>query len=76
MLSNQGLTKSDFRAALGFIRLAESSFTAVAYALRRPVHGARAWRSFPYILPSIAIGVPIGAASSSASGRRRSGASA
>ena len=30
-LSNQGLTKKDFRAALGFIRLAESSFTAVAY---------------------------------------------
>src|SRR3970040_1619763 len=30
MLSNQGLTKKDFRAALGFIRLAESSFTAVA----------------------------------------------
>src|SRR4029078_3508553 len=32
MLSNQGLTKTDFRAALGFIRLAESSLTAVAYA--------------------------------------------
>src|SRR5678809_677997 len=32
MLSNQGLTQKDFRAALGFIRLAESSFTAIAYA--------------------------------------------
>src|SRR3970282_2822243 len=31
MLSNRGLTKKDFRAALGFIRLAESSFNAVAY---------------------------------------------
>ena len=31
MLTNQGLTKRDFRAGLGFIRLAESSFTAVAY---------------------------------------------
>ena len=31
-LSNQGLTKRDFRAALGFIRFAESSFTAIAYA--------------------------------------------
>ena len=40
MLSNQGLTKRDFRAALGFIRLAESSFTAIAYALRRTLHGA------------------------------------
>ena len=31
MLSNQGLTQRDFRAALGFIRLAESTFTAIAY---------------------------------------------
>ena len=31
MLNNQGLAKTDFRAALGFIRLAESSMTAVAY---------------------------------------------
>src|SRR5262245_61141908 len=31
MLSNQGLTKKDFRAALGFVRLAESSMTAIAY---------------------------------------------
>src|SRR3989449_3965460 len=31
MLSNQGLTKQDFRAGLGLVRLAESTFTAVAY---------------------------------------------
>ena len=31
VLNNQGFTKKDFRAALGFIRLAESSLTAVAY---------------------------------------------
>src|ERR1700687_197526 len=30
-LNNQGLAPREFRAALGFIRLAESSFTAVAY---------------------------------------------
>ena len=30
-LSNQGLAKQEFRAALGLIRLAESSLTAVAY---------------------------------------------
>ena len=30
-LSNQGLAKQEFRAALGFIRLAESSMTAAAY---------------------------------------------
>ena len=31
MLNNQGLAKREFRAALGFVRLAESSMTAVAY---------------------------------------------
>ena len=60
MLSNQGLTKRDFRAALGFIRLAESSFTAVAYAYVG-LYSMESLRLVPYILPSIAIGVPIGA---------------
>ena len=32
MLNNQGLAKKEFRAALGVVRLAESSMTAVAYA--------------------------------------------
>src|SRR5258706_5834803 len=31
VLSNQGLAKQEFRAALGLVRLAESSMTAVAY---------------------------------------------
>jgi uncharacterized protein len=61
MLSNQGLTKRDFRAALGFIRLAESSFTAVAYAYAG-LYTAQSAALIPYILPSIVIGVPIGAA--------------
>lgn len=60
MLSNQGLTKKDFRAALGFIRLAESSFTAVAYGYAG-LYTAASMALIPYILPSIAIGVPIGA---------------
>jgi uncharacterized membrane protein YfcA len=60
MLSNQGLTKRDFRAALGFIRLAESSFTAVAYAYAG-LYSVESMGLIPYILPSIAIGVPIGA---------------
>jgi uncharacterized protein len=61
MLSNQGLTKRDFRAALGFIRLAESSFTAVAYAWAG-LYSAESLALMPYIVPSIALGVPIGAA--------------
>ena len=61
MLSNQGLTKRDFRAALGFIRLAESSFTAIAYAYAG-LYSVESLALVPYIVPSIAIGVPIGAA--------------
>ena len=60
MLTNQGLTKADFRAALGFIRLAESSFTAVAY-FYAGLYGSESMALIPYILPSIVIGVPIGA---------------
>ena len=60
MLSNQGLTKRDFRAALGFVRLAESSFTAVAYAYAG-LYSVESMGLIPYILPSIAVGVPIGA---------------
>jgi len=61
MLSNQGLTKRDFRAALGVIRLAESSMTAVAY-LSAGLIIRDSLSLIPYILPSILIGVPIGAA--------------
>jgi uncharacterized protein len=61
MLSNQGLTKGEFRAALGFIRLAESCFTAVAYAYAG-LYSIESLGLIPYILPSIAVGVPIGAA--------------
>jgi uncharacterized membrane protein YfcA len=60
MLSNQGLTKQDFRAALGFIRLTESSLTAVAYYYAG-LYSIESMGLIPYILPSIVIGVPIGA---------------
>lgn len=61
MLSNQGLTKKDFRAALGFIRLAESTLTAGAYWYAG-LYSAESAGLIPFILPSILIGVPIGAA--------------
>ena len=60
-LSNQGLTKRDFRAALGFIRLAESSMTAAAYAYTG-LFSRESAALIPIIAPSIAVGVPIGAA--------------
>ncbi len=59
-LSNQGLAKQEFRAALGIIRLAESSMTAVAYAYAG-LYSVGSMRLIPVILPSLAIGVPIGA---------------
>ena len=41
-LNNQGFSKQQFRAALGLVRLAESSFTAVAYAMAGPLHARAA----------------------------------
>ena len=60
MLSNQGLAKQEFRAALGFVRLAESSMTAVAY-MSAGLFTSASIGLIPQILPSIAIGVPLGA---------------
>jgi uncharacterized membrane protein YfcA len=59
LLSNQGFTKQHFRAALGFIRLAESSLTAAAYWYAG-LYTAESMALVPVIVPSIAIGVPLG----------------
>src|SRR5438067_8803361 len=60
LLNNQGLAKREFRAALGLIRLAESTFTAVAY-LTAGLITTRSLMLIPQILPGVLIGVPIGA---------------
>ena len=60
MLNNQGLAKRDFRAALGAVRLAESSMTAVASAYAG-LFTANSLSLIPWIVPSIVIGVPMGA---------------
>jgi hypothetical protein len=60
MLSNQGLTKKDFRAALGLVRLAESTMTGVAY-LYVGLFIRESVGLIPSIVPSILVGVPIGA---------------
>jgi uncharacterized membrane protein YfcA len=59
-LNNQGLARKDFRAALGFVRFAESSMTAVAYGYAG-LYSATSMALIPWIVPSIAIGVPLGA---------------
>src|SRR5262245_12618846 len=55
MLNNQGLAKHEFRAALGFIRLAESTLTALAYAYAG-LYSVESMALIPQILPSVAIG--------------------
>jgi uncharacterized membrane protein YfcA len=60
MLNNQGFAKRDFRAALGVVRLAESTMTAIAYAYAG-LFTATSLALIPWIVPSIVIGVPIGA---------------
>jgi len=59
-LNNQGFGKQEFRAALGIIRLAESSFTAVAY-LSAGLITVESLALIPQIVPGVAIGVPVGA---------------
>jgi uncharacterized membrane protein YfcA len=59
-LNNQGFSKKQFRAALGLVRLAESSFTAVAYAMAG-LFARNSLMLIPQIVPSVLIGVPIGA---------------
>ena len=58
-LNNQGFSKQEFRAALGFIRLAESSLTALAY-VAAGLFSRESAALIPRILPSVAVGVPIG----------------
>jgi uncharacterized membrane protein YfcA len=60
MLNNQGFAKRDFRAALGIVRLAESTMTAAAY-MWAGLFTSASIGLIPHILPSVLIGVPIGA---------------
>jgi hypothetical protein len=59
-LNNQGLAKREFRASLGFIRLAEAGFTAVAFWYAG-LFTRESLRLVPIVVPSLAIGVPFGA---------------
>jgi uncharacterized membrane protein YfcA len=59
MLNNQGFVKQEFRAALSLVRLAESSFTAVAYYFAG-IYTLQSFKLIPFIFPSILVGVPLG----------------
>jgi len=59
MLNNQGLAKREFRASLGFIRLAESSITALFYWYAG-LFTVEAVSLAPVMVPSLIFGVPLG----------------
>ena len=59
LFNNQGYAKQDFRAALGVIRVAESSLTAIAYGFIG-FYSAGSMDIIPYIVPSVIIGIPLG----------------
>lgn len=59
LFNNQGYPKQDFRAALGIIRLTESSLTAIAYGFIG-FYSAGSMDIIPYIVPSVIVGIPLG----------------
>lgn len=59
LFNNQGYAKQDFRAALGVIRVAESSLTAIAYGFIG-FYSADSMEIIPYIVPSVLVGIPLG----------------
>ncbi len=59
LFNNQGYAKQDFRAALGLIRAAESSLTAIAYYFLG-LYSVESAQLLPFLIPSILIGIPLG----------------
>ncbi len=60
LFNNQGLVKQEFRAGLALIRVAESCLTALAY-YQLGLFTAEALRLGEWIVPSVLIGIPLGA---------------
>lgn len=59
LFNNQGLVKKEFRAALGIIRVAESSVTAFAY-YNLGLFTQESMGLVPLIVPSVVLGIPAG----------------
>ncbi len=60
LFNNQGYEKQDFRAALGVIRVAEATLTAIAYGIIG-FYSVESMEVMPYIVPSVLLGIPLGA---------------
>src|SRR6476620_8099326 len=60
LFNNQGLVKTEFRAGLALVRVAESSVTAMVY-YQLGLFNAESTALLWVFVPSVAIGVPLGA---------------
>ncbi len=60
MLNNQGLAKEEFRAAVGLVRVAETTMTAIAYSFLG-LFARESAGVLSYLVPGIVLGLPIGA---------------
>jgi uncharacterized protein len=60
MFNNQGYVKQEFRAALGLVRIVESSLTAMAYYFLG-LYSLESAQILWTIIPSVVVGVPLGA---------------
>ena len=59
LFNNQGLVKTEFRGALGLIRVAESTLTALAY-YHLGLFTAESQSLVGLVVPSVLIGIPLG----------------
>ena len=60
LFNNQGLVKTEFRAGLGLVRVAESSLTAVVY-YHLGLYSIESLNLLSVIVPSVLVGIPLGA---------------
>lgn len=60
LFNNQGFVKEEFRAALGLVRVTESTLTAIAYYFLG-LYTVDSSQLLFSIVPSVAVGVPLGA---------------
>jgi uncharacterized membrane protein YfcA len=59
MFNNQGLDKEEFRAALGTVRIAETTFTAIVYGFLG-LFSTQSVRLIAPVAPALLIGLPLG----------------
>jgi uncharacterized membrane protein YfcA len=59
MFNNQGMHKEEFRAALGTVRVAETTFTAIVYAMLG-LYSTKSMELIAPIAPAVLIGLPLG----------------